>query len=137
MRVDNLLSMVEWALLSLLLVICPFGTVETNLSKSRTKLTRGICMDHFNFVINPTLSPAGRVRSQVACGIIFVNANNRGELLADNGFSYDEDTKKCVFGYVSFPVEELVTGGVLVYGISKNLPLYSHILLTNHVLTQS
>lgn len=93
--------------------------VAGNNNRIGIKLTRAVRIEEDDFQI--TLALTSAAVSEVACGARFAIAGEMGYLTSENGFQFDEENARCNLGIVSFPVEELEQGGIMVHGTSENL----------------
>ena len=79
---------------------------------------RGIRIDINDFAVEEDYKKTAV--SLVACGAQYSIAKEKVEYQNEvNGFHYDEESKLCQIGKVSFPVEEFEQGGIRVHGIRK------------------
>lgn len=84
----------------------------------------GIQISPTDFTIDSRFAPAvGSIPSRVECAVQFwVATKSSGSVFNDvNGFHYDQAQDLCRIGTVTFPVQELDEGGILVSGISKKM----------------
>ena len=80
--------------------------------------TQAIRIDRNNFIVEEALEKPAV--SLIVCGAQFSIAKEKAEYQNKvNGFHYDEESKLCQIGKVSFPVEEFKQEGIRVHGIRK------------------
>ena len=78
---------------------------------------RAIRIENQDFEVTETVT---RSMSLIVCGARFSIAREAEKFSGGaNGFYFNEENRECQIGKVSFPVHEVESGGIKVYGISK------------------
>lgn len=101
------------------------GLASESLLVGEAMFLAGINVTESAFHVTESLTPSWRVRSLIECAGHFMLTKKKGTLSVDaNAFSFNNETKQCKLGTVSFPVEEQAEDRIFVYGKRKLLYAY-------------